>query len=177
VVCDGILALRKAKKEAITESKEKHYDLIRAIRQMRWHLSITLCFRHVKGHQDSRLMMVLPREAWMNIKMDKAAKSKVSIDEPPKQPYCIPYKGWICYLEGTHITKNLTETLWKHLNGPILLNHWAATHRYRVGAEKTFDWDMAEKAINSMPKTKQQWVSKWAAKFLPYGKNMQCWKL
>jgi len=46
-----------------------------------------------------------------------------------------------------------------------------------VGAAKMIDWDMAEKAINSMPKAKQQWVSKWAPKFLPYGKNMQRWKL
>ncbi len=167
----------KAKQEAITEPKEKHYDLIGAIRQMRGHLPITLSFRHVKGHQDSGLTTVLSQEAWMNIKMDEVAKRKVSIEEPSKQPYSIPYEGWICYLEGTRITKNLTETLRKHLNRLILLNHWAATHRYSVGAEKTIDWDMAEKAINSMPKAKQRWVSKWVAKFLPYGKNMQRWKL
>jgi len=36
---------------------------------------------------------------------------------------------------------------------------------------------MAAKAMNSLPKAKQQWVSKFASKFLPYGKNMQRWKL
>jgi len=136
VACDGILALQKAKKEATTEPKEKHYNLIGTIWNMWQQLPLTLCFWHVKGHQDSGLTMVLPWEVWMNIEMDKAAKRKVSTEEPSNQPYSIPYKGWICYLEGTRITKNLTEMLRKHLNGPILLNHWAATHWYSVGTEK-----------------------------------------
>jgi len=120
VACDGIAALGKAKKEAITESKEKHYDLISALRQMRRLLPITLGFKHVKGHQDSGLMMVLTREAWMNIEMDKVAKSKVSTDGPLQQLYSIPYEGWICYLEGMRVIKNLMETLCKHVKGPIL---------------------------------------------------------
>jgi len=36
---------------------------------------------------------------------------------------------------------------------------------------------MAASAIRSLPKAKQHWVSKLAAKFLPYGKNMKWWKL
>jgi len=33
------------------------------------------------------------------------------------------------------------------------------------------DWEMADKAMNTLPKAKQQWVSKLAVKFLPYGKT------
>jgi len=39
------------------------------------------------------------------------------------------------------------------------------------------DWEMADKMINTLPKVKQKWVSKLAAKSLPYRKNMQRWKL
>jgi len=113
----------------------------------------------------------------MNIERDEDAKMKVSTNVPLDQPYSILYKGWTCFLEGIWITKNLAETLQKYLNGPILLNHWATTQRYNSGAKRMIDWDMAEKAINSLPKAKQQWVSKLAAKFLPYRKNMQRWKL
>jgi len=107
----------------------------------------------MKGHQDNGLTMVLPREAWMNIEMDEDARKKVSMNVPPNQPYSILYEGWICYLEGIWITKHLTETLQKHLNQPILLNHWAATQRYSSGAEKMIDWDTAEK--QSIPYQKQ----------------------
>jgi len=65
----------------------------------------------MKGHQDSGQIMALPREAWMNIAMDEKAKKKVSLDKLPDQQYSIPYEGWICLLEGTRITKNLTNTL------------------------------------------------------------------
>jgi len=37
--------------------------------------------------------------------------------------------------------------------------------------EKLINWDMAAKAMNTLPKTKQQWVSKLASKFLPYRKT------
>jgi len=34
---------------------------------------------------------------------------------------------------------------------------------------------VAETAMNKLPLAKRQWVSKLVAKFLPDGKNMQCW--
>jgi len=36
---------------------------------------------------------------------------------------------------------------------------------------------MSEKAIQALPKAEQQWVSKFATRFLPYGKNMKRWHL
>jgi len=107
----------------------------------------------------------------MSIVMDEEAKKKVSMDKLPGQQYSILNEGWICFIESVRITKNLTNTLQTHLNGPILLNHWATSQWYKPGVEKMIDWEMADKTINTLPKAKQQWVSKLAAKFLPYGKT------
>jgi len=106
----------------------------------------------------------------MNVEMDEEAKRKVSTDLPTDQLYHIPHEGWICFIEGKRITKNLTDNLRKHINGPIILNHWATTQRFTNGAEKLIDWDMAANTLNALPKARQQWVSKLASKFLPYGK-------
>jgi len=40
---------------------------------------------------------------------------------------------------------------------------------------QTIDWELNEKAMNKTPLAKRQWVSKLSARFLPDGKNMQCW--
>jgi len=63
VACNDILALRKVKTRALTDPNEKHYDFISAIQNLQLHLPLTLCFWHVKGHQDSGLTTVLSREA------------------------------------------------------------------------------------------------------------------
>jgi len=148
-----------------------------AICNLRQEIPLKLKFWHVKGHQDSGQITALSREAWMNIAMDEDTKKKVSTDKIPDQQYSLLHEGWICYLEGVRIVKNLTTALRNQLNGPILLNHWATTHRFQLGAAKMVDWEMADNAMNMLPKAQQQWVSKLVAKFLPYRKNMQWWKL
>jgi len=67
--------------------------------------------------------------------------------------------------------------LCRHLNGKILLNHWATTRRFAPQVTQEIDWESDEKVMNKLPLVKQQWVSKLAAKFLPHGKNMKRWGL
>ncbi len=82
VTCDGLLALHKAQANHLTEPLEAHYDLISVIRELQHSLPIHLVFQHVKGHQDSGQMTVLPCLAWMNIEMDECAKEKVLEAQP-----------------------------------------------------------------------------------------------
>jgi len=90
--------------------------------------------------------------------------------------HSIPSKGWVCAIEGKRIVKHLTTTLQKYLNNGPILNHWATRQRFGHGIPE-INWDMMSKAMESLPMEKQQWVSKLATKFLPYGTNMQQWKL
>jgi len=127
IACDGISALQKTQTDAMAKPQDKHYDVIGAIHNLRRQLPLQLKFRHMKGYQDSEQITVLSREAWMNIAMDEDAKKKVSTDKIPDQQYNLLHEGWICYLEGVRIIKNLMTALRVHLNGPILLNHWVTT--------------------------------------------------
>jgi len=69
------------------------------------------------------------------------------------------------------------EALHKHINRASLMHHWAKTNRVMAGSVLLIVWEVVESAIKALPKAKQQWVSKLASRFLPYGKNMKCWKL
>jgi len=63
---------------------EAHYEILAAIQKIRAKLPIKTTMYHVKGHQDTGLTMVLSREAWMNIEIDKNAKEKVKKYTMPK---------------------------------------------------------------------------------------------
>jgi len=122
-------------------------------------------------------MTVLPRLAWMKIEMDLLAKTTLSSVAPRDQRTMTPYAGWVCRIENQRIIKHLPQALHRHLNGKILLNHWATTICFAPQTTQDIDWESAEKAMNQLPLVKRQWVSKLAAKFLPDGKNMKRWGL
>jgi len=176
IACDGLSALRKAQAKYPTEPEEVHYDLISAIRNLRDQLPIQLTFEHVKGHQDQGTITALPWVAWMNIEMDSCTKNKLLSAVASTQQDKIPFEGWTCSIEGRCVVKHLTKALRRHLNGSIILNHWAMKARFSSSqVTQTIDWEAAETAMNQLPLAKRQWVSKLAAKFLPDGKNMQRW--
>jgi len=177
VACDGLSALKKASKEWITDPQEVHYNLISAIRKLRQQPPLKVHFQHVKGHQDCGQITVLPHIAWMNIEMDGVAKAAVAQDNSLDQTMVILYEGCVCSIKGHQVIKHFTVVLWQHLNGPIILNHWAMKQRFQLGMDKQIDWEMAEKAMLALPKPKQRWVTKMAMNFFPHGKNMTHWKL
>jgi len=63
-------------------------------------LPLKITFKHIKGHQDSGQITVLPQEAWMNIKMDAVAKQKVIVTGLKHQQHEMPYEGWVCVIKG-----------------------------------------------------------------------------
>jgi len=154
---------------------EAHHDLISTIKNLQTVLPLKTSFIHVKGHQDQSMIMALPQLAWMNIEMDSLAKQKLSQAERITMNDQIPFNGWTCRIEGQCIIKHLPKALCCHLNGKIILNHWATKSRFSTKATQAVDWESAEKVMNQLPQSKRQWVSKLAAAFLPDGKNMQCW--
>jgi len=95
IACNGLSALKKAKANYPTEPGEAHHDLINAIQHLQGQLPINLIFKHVKGHQDQGLITALPRLAWMTIKMDSYAKSKLLSADANTQQDTIPFEGWM----------------------------------------------------------------------------------
>jgi len=59
--------------------------------------------------------------------------------------------------------------LHEHINGITLQQHWASKNRYGQGTAQMVDWDTADQAMQTLPQAQRRWVTKSAAKFLPYG--------
>jgi len=177
IACDGLSALKKAQRQDPTDPSEAHYDLISAIRHLRKSIPLKLTFEHVKGHQDQGIPTVLSRLASLNVQMDMAAKAKLLATRPTEGDHRIPFEGWICVLEGQRLVKNIKESLRNHLNGKIILNHWAMKERFSATTMQAINWECSDKAMKALPQAQRQWVAKAASKFLPDGKNMLRWGL
>jgi len=62
--------------------------------------------------------------------MDSQAKNKLLSLDPTEQQDWILYEGWTCSIEGRHTIKHLTTALQRHLNGKVILNHWATKEQF-----------------------------------------------
>jgi len=91
--------------------------------------------------------------------------------------YQILGEGWICYIKQHRAIKNLQTKLWHHINSIAIQEHLEQKGSFGRGHTHMVDWTMAEIAIWNLPAPHRKWVSKAAANFLPYGKNMKQWKL
>jgi len=51
-----------------------HYNLIWAMKNLAEKLPFAIQWMHIKGQQHGKTIMVLPQEAWLNIKANMVAK-------------------------------------------------------------------------------------------------------
>jgi len=176
IACDGLSALKQAQYQQITDLNLAHYDLISTIQWIQSILPLAIKFKHVKGHQDNGQSLALSRTGWMNIEMDDRVKQKDKQPYHGPETYTIPFKGWKCNIQGHRITKNLPTRLGDYINGITIQHHWASKRRYGNGTADMVDWEATDIAMRTTPMVLRCWVSKSAAKFLPYGVNMKRWQ-
>jgi len=124
IVCDGLLALQQAQSTQPVEPTTPHYNLIGAIRQLKSLIPVTFSFKHVKGHQDSGIQMVLTQMAWMNIEMDLLAKAAIDRTTIGPQQYHLEGESWVCTINGKYQVWNVNGALQAHINTITIKEHW-----------------------------------------------------
>jgi len=77
-----------------------HANLLNACQQMEQLLPCQVQFVHIKGHQDNGYPMVLTQLAWLNIKVDLAAKAHIDMLQKGKAAYQILNEAWLLEIKG-----------------------------------------------------------------------------
>jgi len=139
VCCDGKLALERVEAMHPIIITEPHTDLLSAIRKVKTGIKCHLSFKHVCGHQDVGQPMVLEQDATLIMEMDTQAKRKIE-DTPEAVSYEIPFEGWLCYIGTRKIIKQCQLTLWEHINGKPICQHWQCKHKFGTSASDQVDW-------------------------------------
>jgi len=139
VCCDGKSALGRAESNYPILIMEPHADLLLAIQKVCHGLKCQIIFKHVRGHQDSGVVMVLERDATLNVEMDAQAKQKIE-DTARLATYEIPFKSWSCYIGRTKIIKQWQLTLREHINGKPICTYWQGKKWFGSGVAAQVDW-------------------------------------
>jgi len=106
--------------------------------------------------------------------MDLRAKAKL-VDTAGLALHVIPFEGWMCYIGSRKIIKQWQLTLWEHINGNKLCQHWQCKQRFGRGASKQVDWTSIRQAMTEVGWSRRKWVTKFTSGEFPHGANMQRW--
>jgi len=126
VAYDGQLALLWVKAKDPLSLTEPHYNLISAIQNLESQMAFTVQWWHVKVHQDGKTITVLPCKAWLNIKVDMAAKLALGTKSHTNLStrYDVPFSAWVCYVRTRRVFKQFSCTVCMHLSSPTLEKYW-----------------------------------------------------
>jgi len=113
--------------------------------------------------------MAHSRLACLNIQMDQAAKTKLLTKQLLDSSYKIPSKAGSVPVKDVRWL-SLWQRHFKHLNGKIILNHWAMKEHFLQKVTQTIDWESSDKVTKGFPLAQHQWVAKLATKYLLDGK-------
>jgi len=173
LACNGLTTLKQAKVKYPLDPNTAHYNLIGVIRTICKELPIQIKFEHIKGYQDSRQITALTCLVTIDMEMDTAAKQTIDmVANRPKQ-YQLRHEPWVCYMGGDRLVTKIAPKLCEEINKITIKAHWDKKIRYKQGHCSMIDFEMARRALHSLPKAQQWWATKMAAHFLPYGMNMK----
>jgi len=111
VACNGKLVLNQLHLHKTIDPFAAHSNLLQASHTLMTRLPCGVTLQHVRGHQDNSSPTVLLREAWLNIKVDSMAKSKINPAHIPGNHAFIPFKPWHLLIGMHKIVKNHKKAL------------------------------------------------------------------
>jgi len=135
----------------MTTASKPHYDLLSGTCWLLSEGRFTFTLAHVKGHQDNGEIMVLTRDSFLNIEADALAKAKLAHYVPGLKTYVLPFAHGACYVGGRHVVKNLSSTLWNHINRLPAIKYWQQCCSITSAIWTTINWPSFQCAMSEIP--------------------------
>ena len=172
ISCDNDRALDATQSYTYTNSKTKHFDIVKSIIFNKAQVKSKLLFEKVKGHVDET-KQTLTRTEFLNKHCDLIAKEARCLPAIPPELNSCQGEGlsvWISPNEKvyTDLTKNLLEKYMHDKAQKALCEKYALTKPQF----HSIAWNAVDTAASHMSSSTKQWVSKFITRFLPIGKNM-----
>jgi len=140
---------------------EPHADLLQAVKTMVTQTSFHIDWHHVKGHQDGKLITVLPWDVWLNIEANLLTKSKVDPTYCGPTKYHLPGEGWVCSIGSQQqIVKHFAATIQAHANRLSMAKYWKTKFCLLETLWHLIDWQGLGQAYSASSMATRQWAVK-----------------
>jgi len=95
----------------------------------------------------------LPRDAWLNIEVDTAAKVAAEEHRSDNLPlkYDIPFSAGVCYVGPKQVVKQFSCKICTHLNSLALEKYWKEKWALSQHQWAMTDWESLDQAYLELP--------------------------
>ena len=155
--------------------KQKHSDVLRAIRHVRRKLKIDITFKHISAHQDDTMMYHdLDRPSQLNVDCDLLAKAGLRrfYKNNDKNPDTLPHELVLIHINGCKITGDIGVPLRNEVSKVIMRKHLISNHTIIPTAFDMIDWDAIAVKMSSTKQQHKIWITKHVSGFCATNKMM-----
>jgi len=173
ISCDNDAALDVGTIYSYFSANMKHYDMARALINARLALTSTTSPKRVLGHADAKFSKKSKnRTEVLNQSCDRLAK-KARVVFPAIGPVDIKGEGITLWHEGAKIYNEFNQHLQHIYYVKIAKKRLSQKYAWRNEEFEKIDWKANKRALGLLSNPTKIWISKYIAKFLPIGRNMQ----
>jgi hypothetical protein len=160
--CNGQAALHQCFRKTTTTTVDiPQYDIIASARKEIQYATIQWKYKYIPGHQTG----TLDREATLNIEMDLQCKSYWDTTKNKDQVWF--QESWTVWTAGRKISSNMTKEIQEHCNVKRAERYWAKKVKSQI---INVDWEGTASAMKSLPRKRQQWITKHSSGFCSVGR-------
>ena len=148
--------------------KQKHSDVLRAIRHVRQALPLDIHFKHIYGHQDDTTSYAnLERSVQLNIDCDILAKAGLKRFHKQRQvpPEVLPHEKVVLRVRGIKVLGAIGPPLRNEVARLNMRQFLASKGRLSLQGFDEVDWDAMEVKMASTPDQHRIWITKHVSGF------------
>jgi len=181
VTCDNKTVISLCNYQGLSPPPDTaHLDLVRAIWSLHNISSLSLTFRHIRGHQDDWVAVSrLEPLAQLNVGADTLAKEHLQHllqTGHVTSPLPLASEVWSCWLGSTKIIHNPHRSLSHHLGIQSAKTYLVQKQLFSPAAFELVDWEAWKSATASLPDQLSMWSGKFISGHCAVGRTMLRWK-
>ena len=146
---------------------QSSFDILWAIHDLLQTLPIKIVPKHVLGHQDLKKKKLSLLET-LNCFVDrKASQYRHYIENSNTYKYSKVHwlSNWVCRIDGKYITSEMDRHVLNKINESRMRQYLVEKKKYHPRAFDLINWDAIQSATESLPHSKQLWLTKHVSGF------------
>ena len=155
--------------------KQKHSDVLRAIRHVRRQLEINITFKHISAHQDDTVLYHdLDRPSQLNVDCDLLAKAGLRRFHKNNNinPDTLPHELVLVHINGCKITGDIGAPLRNEVSKNIMRKHLISNGTIKSATFDMIDWEAIEVKMSNTKQQHKIWITKHVSGFCATNKMM-----
>jgi len=154
----------------VIQLSEPNFDLLAAIKKEIKASPLVWEYQYIEGHQDDhKAFSELEKWSQMNVEANALAKGLIPIAKTSPRHFCIPNEPWSIWFSSKKLLQLQTQ-IYDIVYSPEARAYWQEKDKTAQIVTDIVDWRGIGTALNSLPRSRQHFITKFTVGMCGVGK-------